>query len=124
MGDVGQKIVVTQAHIDQIDEWRQKYEQRVIFRTTPMSSDEKLQAVDYVRDRYIRYAKKLASELKKPFDADYKGPKYIFFVPSPFVALIIGAFAGAITEIGVDVDTKIPEMVKYVLASVSAKQSK
>lgn len=124
MSEVGKKIIVTQEHIDQIDGWREQYEKRVIFRTSPMTTDEQLLSVQYVRDRYIRYAKKLAEDGKKPFDSSYNGPEFIFFVPSPFVALVIGAFAGAITEIGEDVKNRIPAMVQYVLDSVSKDKSK
>lgn len=115
--DIDKKIEVTQEHLDQVEAWGKKFEKEVIFRTNPMTTEEQLAAVGYVRDRYIRYAKYQAEQKKTPFDTSYNGPELIYFVPSPFVALVIGAFAGAITELGNKAVITIPDMVKTVLAS-------
>lgn len=101
-----QKYKLTEEHRAQLKPWADKWI-KIALSTTPMSSDDKLDCVKYVKELYDA--------------ADCKAPKHIMFVPSPFALAIAGGFAAAIAANPKASKYTIPEMVKLVIESASTE---
>lgn len=98
------KYSLTEEHRAQLGPWAKKWID-IAMSTQEMTADEKIDSANNIRGLYKA--------------ANLETPKEIYFVSSPFAAIICGGFAAAIDHLGEKSKFSIKEMVNLVINSVS-----